>query len=61
MSRMTPQKQVVRAVLFTKWVEMWSEFETEFTGLPQWAQEITLQDISTAVQSRLAVMQKAAQ
>jgi hypothetical protein len=61
MSKITPQKQVVRAVLFKKWVDMWSQFETEFTGLPKWAQEITLQDIGTAVQSRLVVMQKAAQ
>ncbi len=61
MSKMTTQKQAVQAVLFKKWVDMWSEFETEFTVLPKWAQEITLQDIGTAVQSRIAVMQKAAQ
>lgn len=58
MSKIDPQKQVIRALLFKKWVDMWKEFENEFTGLPMWAQEITLQDIDTAVQSRIAVMQK---
>jgi len=58
MSELKLKKRIVQAVLFKSWVDMYSTFEAEFAGLPSWAQEIVLQDIGDAVQTRIAVMKK---
>ncbi len=53
------QQYEKQAALRKKWMQMWEEFEQQFAELPKWAQEILLQDIGTAVQSRISVMLRA--
>ncbi|MFB3889666.1 MAG: hypothetical protein ACE14S_09265 [Candidatus Bathyarchaeia archaeon] len=47
-----------QAAMREKWIKMWSEFEEQFAELPRWAQEILLQDISAAFQTRINVMRR---
>jgi hypothetical protein len=42
-----------------KWMKIWSYFQEQIATLPLWAQDILIDDINTAVQSRIAVLQKA--
>ncbi len=44
--------------LTKEWIEMCKEFQTEFSQLPIWAQEILLRDMSTAFRNRISVIQK---
>ncbi len=41
-----------------QWMQMWHTVETQFVNLPAWAQSVLFDDINTAVQNRIAVMQK---
>jgi hypothetical protein len=46
-----------------KWMQMWDSVEEQFTSLPIWVQNMLFDDITTAIQNRIAVMsgtQKAA-
>ena len=52
------QRKEQQEVLHKKWVQMWCTVEDQVVNLPAWAQSILLDDINTAVQNRLAVMQK---
>jgi hypothetical protein len=42
-----------------KWMQIWSSFQQQIVTLPPWAQDTLLDDINTAVKSRLVVLQKA--
>jgi hypothetical protein len=46
-------------LLRLKWMHIWNKVEQRFKDLPEWAQDILLKDISSAVENRVAVMQKA--
>jgi hypothetical protein len=41
-----------------KWMNIWSSFKEQFSVLPSYAQDILFDDINTAVQNRLVVMQR---
>ena len=41
-----------------QWMQMWCTVEGQFANLPTWAQSVLFDDINTAVQNRIAVMQK---
>ncbi len=43
----------------SKWMQMLDEFAPQITELPDWAEQILLEDLSTVVQRRIEVMQKA--
>ena len=40
----------------SKWLKIWSKVEARFAVLPEWAQDLLLDDITTAIQSRIAIM-----
>ncbi|MCW4025744.1 MAG: hypothetical protein NWF01_12060 [Candidatus Bathyarchaeota archaeon] len=42
-----------------KWMQIWLCFQQQIATLPPWAQDTLLDDINTAVQSRIVVLQKA--
>jgi len=42
-----------------EWMNIWSSFKDQFSVLPSYAQEILFDDINTAVQNRLVVLQRA--
>ncbi len=41
-----------------QWMQMWCTVEGQFANLPAWAQNVLFDDITTAVQNRIAVMQR---
>ncbi len=41
-----------------KWMQVFDEVKTQFMDLPDWAQGIFLEDISVALENRIAVMDK---
>jgi hypothetical protein len=42
-----------------KWIQIYSVNEADFSALPVWAQDILLEDIKTALQNRIVVIQRA--
>ncbi len=39
-----------------KWMQIWLSVEKQFSALPTWVQDTILEDITTAVENRVAVM-----
>jgi hypothetical protein len=48
-----------QAVICGKWLQVFDEVKPQFMELPVWTQEIIIEDMSTALQNRITVMQKA--
>jgi len=42
-----------------KWIQVFDEVESQIMGLPDWAQGILMEDISSALQNRIIVMHQA--
>jgi hypothetical protein len=40
-----------------KWMKMWDKLGKEILRLPEWMQNIVLEDVNTAVKNRLATME----
>jgi len=41
-----------------KWLEIWEEIGQRILKLPEWMQEIILDDIQVAIQNRVLVMER---
>ena len=52
------QDGIFQAQSCNKWMQLWYAFKDEIEKLPKWAQRILFDDIKTAVQNRIAVIQK---
>jgi hypothetical protein len=47
-----------RAVRLRKrWIKMWQTLGQRILKMPEWMQEILLEDVNTAVKNRIAVME----
>lgn len=46
-----------KALLRKKWMQMWERLGQRVLKLPEWMQDIVLDDINTAVKNRLAIME----
>ena len=42
-----------------KWIQVFDDVKSQISGLPDWAQGILMEDISTALQNRINVMHEA--
>jgi len=40
-----------------KWVEIWERIGNRILKLPEWMQKIVLDDINTAIENRVAIME----
>jgi len=40
-----------------KWMKMWDKLGKEILRLPEWMQNIVLEDVNTAIKNRLATME----
>jgi len=45
------------AALRRKWLRMWTQLGERILTLPQWMQDIVLEDINTTVRNRIATME----
>jgi len=45
------------SALRRKWMCMWKQLGTRILRMPEWMQEIVLDDINTAVRNRIAIME----
>jgi len=45
------------AELRKKWMKMWERLGQRILKLPEWMQEIVLEDVNTAVKNRIAIME----
>ena len=45
------------AALRRKWLKMWETLGVRVLKLPQWMQDIVLEDINTAIKNRLVIME----
>jgi len=45
------------AALRRKWMKMWDTLGERILKMPQWMQNIVLEDIYTAVKNRIAIME----
>ncbi len=45
------------AALRRKWMKMWLKLGQRIMTMPDWMQEIVLEDVNTAVRNRVAVME----
>jgi len=45
------------AELRKKWLQMWEKLGVRILKLPEWMQEIVLEDVNTAIRNRLAIME----
>ena len=60
MERMEKIKSYVKSVhLRKKWTNIWEKVETRVLALPDQVQQDLLQDISEAVENRVAAMERA--
>lgn len=41
-----------------KWMKIWEQIGSRILKLPPWVQEIVLDDINTAINNRISVMEK---
>jgi hypothetical protein len=48
-----------QTVIGGKWLQVFDEVKLQFMELPVWTQEIIIEDMSTALQNRITVMQRA--
>lgn len=46
------------AVLRRKWMRVWKEIGNRILKMPQWMQDILLDDVNTAVKNRIATMEE---
>lgn len=40
-----------------KWVEIWEKIRNRILKLPEWMQKILIDDINTAIENRVAIME----
>ena len=45
------------AALQKKWLQIWKEIGKRVLKLPNWMQDIVLDDINTAIKNRIAIME----
>jgi len=45
------------AALRRKWMRMWGDLAERILKMPTWMQDIVLEDINTAIRSRIATME----
>jgi hypothetical protein len=45
------------AELRKKWMKMWESLGHRILKMPQWMQDIVLDDINTAIRNRIAIME----
>ncbi len=45
------------ALLRRKWLKMWETLGCRILRMPEWMQEIVLEDVNTAVRNRIATME----
>jgi hypothetical protein len=45
------------AAVRRKWLKLWEKVGARVLMLPEWLQEIVLEDVNTAIENRLSVME----
>ena len=45
------------SALLSKWLKVWETIGVRILKLPEWMQDIVLEDINTAIRNRVAVME----
>jgi hypothetical protein len=58
MEEMKVKEESLReATLHTEWLKVWETIGVRILKLPEWMQDIVLEDINTAVRNRVATME----